>query len=124
MPARTAADHSVSRLGLSINAGTVLIKSYGGWKQLLDPDRDPARPLQISKTSTIRAILRRFHDSRAAPPNAAKSALQSTLLKPIVATLSSDAASRISVNAPNWRTPIRASLKLGTTSHLDLNHST
>ena len=70
-----------------------MIKSYGGWKQLLDPDRDPARPLQISKTSTIRAILRRFHDSRAAPPNAAKSALQSTLLKPVVATLSSDAAS-------------------------------
>ena len=42
----------------------------------------------------------------------------------MVATLSSDAASRISVNGPNSRTAIRASLKLGTTPHFDVNHST
>src|SRR5262249_39276742 len=39
----------------------------------------------------------------------------------MVATLSSDAASRISVNSPNWKTAIRASLTLGATTHRDVN---
>jgi hypothetical protein len=42
------------------------LPSYRRWEQLLDLDRDRARSLQISNACTIRAILRRLHDSCAA----------------------------------------------------------
>src|ERR1700687_3376332 len=55
---------------------------------------------------------------------AAKSASQSALLKPIVATLSVAAASRISVNWSNTRTAIRSSLKVGLAPRRSANQRT